>query len=86
MTVTFYDGYVAEFDLLRLRQGCPCATCRNMRERGEDSWPRPDSPVPLRVEHAGLAGALGAQHHLERRTQHGHLPLRVLRQWHEGPR
>ena len=47
VTVTYYDGYVAQFDLVTLRQGCPCATCRNIRERGEDSWPRPGSPVPL---------------------------------------
>jgi hypothetical protein len=33
-TVTYLDGYVAQFDLVRLRQGCPCATCRNLRERG----------------------------------------------------
>ena len=59
VTATYPDGYVAEFDLVSLRQGCPYATCRNIRERGEQSWPRPDSPLPLRVERAELHGAWG---------------------------
>ena len=25
VTITFQDGHVAEFDLLTLRAGCPCA-------------------------------------------------------------
>ena len=86
VTVTFYDGYVAQFDLVTLRQGCPCATCRNMRERGEDSWPRPDSPVPLRVEHAELHGAWGLNITWNDGHNTGIYPFELLRQWHERPR
>ena len=84
MTVTFSDGYVAQFDLLSLRQGCPCAACRNMRERGEDSWPRPDSPVPLRVEHAELHGAWGLNITWNDGHNTGIYPFELLRRWHEG--
>jgi len=59
VTVTYLDGYVAQFELVSLRQGCPCATCRDLRERGQDSWPRPNSPVPLPIEHAERHGAWG---------------------------
>ena len=85
VTVTYDDGYVAQFDLVTLRQGCPCATCRNIRERGEDSWPRPGSPVPLRVEHAELHGAWGLKFTWNDGHDTGIFPFELLRQWHEGP-
>ena len=85
MTVTYYDGYVARFDLVGLRQGCPCATCRNIRERGEDPWPRPASPLPLRVEHAELHGAWGLKLTWNDGHDTGIFPFELLRQWHEGP-
>jgi len=85
VTVTYYDGYVAQFDLVDLRQGCPCATCRNIRERGEDSWPRPSSPLPLRVEHAELHGAWGLKITWNDGHDTGIFPFELLRQWHEGP-
>ena len=28
VTITFVDGHVARFELLSLRQECPCAGCR----------------------------------------------------------
>ena len=37
VTVTFADGHTARFGLLDLRLGCPCATCRSLRDRGEDA-------------------------------------------------
>jgi DUF971 family protein len=86
VTVTYYDGYVAQFDLVSLRQGCPCATCRNIRERGEVSWPRPTSPLPLRVEHAELHGAWGLKLTWNDGHDTGIFPFELLRQWHEGPR
>ena len=45
VTMTYDDGYVAQFDLVTLRQRCPCATCRNIRERGEDSGRAPGGGV-----------------------------------------
>jgi ATP-binding protein involved in chromosome partitioning len=59
VTITFIDGFVARFDLLTLRLGCPCASCRGMRDLGEVVWPRPGSPTPLRIENAELHGAWG---------------------------
>jgi DUF971 family protein len=85
VTVTYYDGYVAQFDLVSLRQGCPCATCRNMRERGEDCWPRADSPVPLRVEHAELHGAWGLTFAWNDGHDTGIFPFELRRRWREGP-
>jgi DUF971 family protein len=86
VTVTFYDGYIARFDLLSLRQDCPCATCRSMRDQGEDSWPRPDSPAPLRVERAELHGAWGLNITWNDGHNTGIYPFELLRRWHEGLR
>ena len=59
ITATFADGHVATFESTEFRLGCPCATCRNFREHGENPWPRPGSPTPLRVTEASLHGAWG---------------------------
>jgi ATP-binding protein involved in chromosome partitioning len=59
VTITFFDGHVASFDLMTLRLACPCAACRALRDRGEAAWPRPGSPMPLRIESANLHGAWG---------------------------
>jgi DUF971 family protein len=83
VTVTYLDGYVAQFDLVSLRQGCPCATCRDLRERGQDSWPRPTSPAPLRVEHAQLYGAWGLNISWNDNHATGIYPFELLRRWHE---
>ncbi len=84
VTVTYLDGYVAQFDLVNLRQRCPCATCRQLRERGEDSWPRPTSPGPLRVEHAELHGAWGLIITWNDGHATGVYPFDWLRRWHEA--
>ena len=55
-----------------------------MRERGEDSWPRPDSPLPLRVEHAELHGAWGLKLTWNDGHDTGIFPFELLRRWHEG--
>ena len=34
MRLTFEDGVEATFDLLTLRQTCPCAGCRGKRDQG----------------------------------------------------
>ncbi len=81
VTLTFLDGHVARFDLMRLRLGCPCATCRTLRERGEDSWPRPGSAVPLRIESAGLCGAWGLIITWNDGHDTGIFPFESLRRW-----
>jgi hypothetical protein len=57
------------------------ATCV---ERGEDSWPRPNSPVPLRVEHAELHGAWGLNITWNDGHATGIYPFDLLRRWHEA--
>lgn len=59
ITATFADGHVAAFGLEELRRVCPCATCRSLRDRGEDSWPRPSSPLPLSIADARFHGGWG---------------------------
>jgi DUF971 family protein len=84
VTVTFGDGYVARFDLLALRHGCPCATCRAQRDQGEAVWPRPGSPQPLRVEDARLHGAWGLAITWNDGHSTGIFPFELLRRWHEA--
>lgn len=83
VTITFQDGYEARFDLLTLRRGCPCATCRGLRDRGEDVWPRPGSPTPLRVDNAELHGAWGLVISWNDGHATGIFPFESLREWHE---
>lgn len=83
VTITFVDGYVARFDLAALRQGCPCAVCRGLRDRGEVVWPRPGSPTPLRVENASLHGAWGLVIVWNDGHATGIYPFESLRRWHE---
>ncbi len=53
------DGMVAQFDLVTVRNQCPCAECRALRAKDEDVWPRPHSPLPLRIDDAELSGSFG---------------------------
>ena len=84
VTITFLDGYIARFDLVTLRQGCPCATCRALRDRGEVVWPRPDSPAPLRIDDARLHGAWGLNITWNDGHSTGIFPFESLRRWHDG--
>jgi DUF971 family protein len=84
VTLTFRDGEVARFGLEELRRGCPCATCRGLRDRGEAVWPRPGSPTPLRVERAELHGAWGLVFDWNDGHGTGIYPFEALRRWHEG--
>src|SRR5690606_27764620 len=61
ITIRFADGLVARIGLMELRQGCPCATCRSLRDRGEEGWPGPGAPDPLRITDAELHGAYALQ-------------------------
>ena len=84
VTLTFLDGYIAEFDLLTLRKGCPCAACRGLRDQQQLAWPRPDSPMPLRIESANLHGAWGLAISWNDGHSTGIFPFESLRRWHEG--
>jgi DUF971 family protein len=59
VTVTFADGKVCRFDLESLRAACPCATCRNYRDRGEPAWPRPGRVGAPTITDARFVGAWG---------------------------
>jgi DUF971 family protein len=84
VTITFLDGYIARFDLSTLRQGCPCATCRNLRDRGDVVWPRPGSAEPLRISDARLHGAWGLNITWNDGHDTGIFPFESLRRWHDG--
>jgi DUF971 family protein len=84
LSITFADGYTAGFDLLTLRQGCPCATCRTLRDAGEPAWPRPGSPQPLRIVDAALNGAWGLSIAWNDGHGTGIFPFESLRRWSEA--
>lgn len=86
LKVTFADDEVVEINLMELRLGCPCATCRTLREQGEEGWPRPGAPQPLRITDAKLHGAYALQITWNDGHQTGLYPFEALRAWHEsGP-
>src|SRR2546421_7515104 len=59
VTLTWADGTVSAYGLEELRVNCPCAACRNLRDRGDPAWaPLPGRP-PLRIVDAELVGAWG---------------------------
>ncbi|MEO5901763.1 MAG: DUF971 domain-containing protein [Ilumatobacteraceae bacterium] len=87
--VTYGDGAVLDVAVETLRAICPCATCRGMRERGQDAWPKPGQPATITITDAELVGAWG----LSIRWSDGHdtgiYAWSVLREWwdagHDGP-
>lgn len=84
LSVTFVDGYVARFEVAELRLNCPGATCRNLRDRDEDVWPRPGSPTPLRIADAELHGAWGIRITWNDTHATGIYPFEELRRWSES--
>lgn len=84
VTITFADGHVAQFNLVDLRLGCPCATCRGLRDQGEEVWPRPGSPTPLRIQDARLHGAWGLNLTWNDSHATGIFPFDALRRWSDG--
>lgn len=86
LTITFADDEVVKINLMELRLGCPCATCRTLREQGEQGWPRPGAPQPLRITDAQFHGAYALQITWNDGHQTGLYPFEALRTWHEsGP-
>lgn len=61
VTVTWADGHVSTFGLEQLRLHCPCAVCRNLRERGAPAWSPVGASGELRAEGAELVGNWGLQ-------------------------
>lgn len=84
VTVTYADGHVARFAIEALRSECPCATCRGLRDRGEDAWPRPGSPPELAIVDAELHGAWGLSITWNDGHSTGIFPFEALRRWDDG--
>ena len=84
VAITFVDGYVARFDLPTLRDACPCAFCRRLRDQGEAVWPPPGSPTDLRIENAELHGGWGLRLSWSDGHSTGIFPFEALRRWAEG--
>lgn len=59
LTLTWADGTTSRFGLEELRSHCPCAECRNQRDRHLPVWPKTSSPQPLRIVDAELVGGYG---------------------------
>ena len=59
MLLTWADGATSRFELEELRLHCPCAECRNRRDRNLPVWPVASSSRPLRIVDAELVGAWG---------------------------
>jgi DUF971 family protein len=84
MTVTFDDDVVCVFPVEELRRACPCATCRSMRDRGEEPWPRPGGPTTIAVADAEFSGAWGISISWSDGHSTGIYPWASLRRWHDG--
>jgi DUF971 family protein len=78
--VTFADGAVCRFDLVDLRLACPCATCRDRRDRDEAAW-RPSPSTPLTVADAQFVGAWGLGITWSDGHSTGIYPFESLRRW-----
>ncbi len=81
LTLTYDDGRICTFGLENLRINCPCASCRSWRDRGEQPWPRPDSPTPLAITDAELVGAWGISFTWNDSHSTGIYPWDILRAW-----
>jgi DUF971 family protein len=83
LTVVYEDGRECFFPLEDLRLGCPCASCRAVRDRGERVWPRPGGPATLRIVDAELVGNWGINLTWNDGHATGIFPWDALRSWCE---
>ena len=83
VTATYADGFTVTFELVDLRLGCPCATCRSLVERGEKPWPRPSSPLPLSIADASFHGGWGVNIVWNDGHSTGIYTFEYLRRWAE---
>jgi DUF971 family protein len=81
LVVEWADEHVSRFSLAELRRKCPCAQCREMRERREAIWPQAGVPERLKVTGAELVGAWGLSLRWNDRHGTGIYPWETLRQW-----
>ena len=84
ITASFADGHVATFALGELRLGCPCATCRDLRDRGKTPWPGPSGPTTLAISDARFHGAWGVNITWNDGHSTGIYTFELLRRWSEG--
>ena len=81
LTIVFGDGRQCFFPNVELRRRCPCATCRGLRDGGEEAWPRPGGPPDVRVEGAELVGLWGITFAWNDGHGTGIYPFASLRAW-----
>ena len=77
LSVMFEDGHLCFFAVDDLRDNCPCATCREVRDRGEEVW----SGEGARIVDASLVGAWGINFTWEDGHGTGIFPWEGLRAW-----
>lgn len=82
LDLEFDDGASGSIDLVDLRLHCPCATCRSLRQRGQDVWPGPgQSDRRLALTDAELVGAWGLGVTWEDGHSTGIYPFEALHEW-----
>ncbi|MFN2502746.1 MAG: DUF971 domain-containing protein [Acidimicrobiales bacterium] len=79
VTVTWGDGHVSRFGLHELRESCPCAQCRGLRDQGGVAWA--GRPEPLRIESAREVGNWGLNLHWNDGHTTGIYTYETLRSW-----
>jgi DUF971 family protein len=80
LTLEWADGSRAEFALDELRQNCPCAECRGLRDQG-----RVPGPGPVTALDAELVGGWGLSIHWSDGHQTGIYAWSILRAWRDLP-
>lgn len=81
LTITFGDGHECFFDNDALRRGCPCASCRDLRTRGQDAWD--GGPGSITILNAELVGSWGISFAWSDGHGTGIFPFESLRTWCE---
>lgn len=81
LRVRWDDGVEGSLNLVAMRMACPCAGCRGARDRGEEPWPTPRSPLPLGVDGAELVGAWGLSIRWNDGHETGIYPFEAIRRW-----
>ncbi len=81
LTVEFGDGHTCFFANAELRRNCPCATCRDIRSRGEEAWPPPGGSEEIAVINAELVGHWGISFAWSDGHATGIFPFDSLRTW-----
>jgi prepilin-type processing-associated H-X9-DG protein len=84
ITASFADGHVASFELDELRLGCPCATCRDLRDRGQSASSPASRGTALTISDARFHGAWGINITWNDGHSTGIYTFEFLRQWSEG--